>query len=174
MSTNRNKENILIEWNWKKIKYHENIRADNRVFKRGEVIFVDFGENIGSEQNGIRPCVIIQDDRYNSKSPVLIVAIISNRISENMEDIRIKITNEYDIGNGKKLTGFIDLGQIFTISKRRICSKEAIASLKEIAEVDMKILNIMGIKYITEKFENKIVSLDGKIKYYMNKYEKLT
>ena len=42
--------------------------------KRGEVYFVDLGENIGSEENKIRPVVVIQSNAYNFKSPVFTVA----------------------------------------------------------------------------------------------------
>ena len=41
--------------------------------KRGEVYFVDLGENIGSEENKIRPVVVIQSNAYNFKSPVFTV-----------------------------------------------------------------------------------------------------
>lgn len=38
--------------------------------KRGEVYFVDLGQNVGSEENKIRPVVVLQANAYNFKSPV--------------------------------------------------------------------------------------------------------
>ena len=50
----------------------------NWTVKRGEVFFVDLGQNIGSEENKIRPVVVIQSDAYNFRSPVFTCAIISS------------------------------------------------------------------------------------------------
>ncbi len=172
-SINRNKENKLLEWNWKKIKYHENTKADRKNLKRGQVVFVDFGENIGSEQNGIRPCVIIQTNVLNKKSPVLVVAIITNGAPK-MCSIHIPIVNVYNYidhnNTNKTLSGYINLGQIFTISKRRIISSFAIVTLKdEINDLNCKLLNIFDITF----YEKNLINLEGKVNYYKNMAKEL-
>lgn len=41
---------------------------------KGDVFYADLGENVGSEQNGIRPVLVIQNDLGNKFSPTLIVS----------------------------------------------------------------------------------------------------
>ena len=62
--------------------------------KRGEVYFVDLGENVGSEENKIRPVVVLQSNAYNFHSPVFTVAIISSS-TLTIPDIQIPITGKY-------------------------------------------------------------------------------
>ena len=62
--------------------------------KRGEVYFVDLGENVGSEENKIRPVVVLQADAYNFKSPVFTCAIISSS-PLTIPDIQIPIKGTY-------------------------------------------------------------------------------
>ena len=49
-------------------------------YLRGELYYADLGTGIGSEQNGYRPVVIIQNDVGNKHSPTTIVAAISTQI----------------------------------------------------------------------------------------------
>ena len=49
-------------------------------YLRGELYYADLGMGIGSEQNGYRPVVIIQNDVGNRHSPTTIVAAISTQI----------------------------------------------------------------------------------------------
>ena len=49
-----------------------------RNIKRGDIFFADLGENnIGSEQSGKRPVIIIQNDMGNKFSPTVIVAVLT-------------------------------------------------------------------------------------------------
>lgn len=136
--------------------------------KRGEVYFTDLGENIGSEENKIRPVVILQADAYNFKSPVVICAIVSSS-TMTIPDIQIPIKEKYvyvdDNGNEKRLVGSIDLGQIKTIGKERIVGEKICMLKGEIKEVDRKLLNVFGLAAIIKSKENVIKSLQGKIEY---------
>lgn len=51
----------------------------NRTYLRGDMYFVDLGQGIGSEQEGNRLVVIIQNDVGNRHSPTVIVAAITTR-----------------------------------------------------------------------------------------------
>lgn len=140
----------------------------NWTVKRGEVYFVDLGENIGSEENKLRPIVVLQANAYNFKSPVFTCAIISNS-PVTLPDIQIPIINSYpytdEKGISKVLSGAIDLGQIKTIAKERIISKKVCLLSNEMNDVDCKLLNIFGIKSMLSKRDNIIESLNGKIEY---------
>ena len=158
----------LNHWNSKKL-YYAIGKKHQRLWtvKRGEVYFVDLGENIGSEQSAIRPCVVLQSNAYNFKSPVFTCAIISNsRIT--IPDIQILITNDYyyidENSVQKKLSGAIDLGQIKTVAKERLLMK--VCDLKEeISDIDKALLNALGLSLILKKKDNIITSLQGKIQY---------
>lgn len=136
--------------------------------KRGEVYFVDLGENIGSEENKLRPIVVLQANSYNFRSPVFTCAIISNS-PVTLPDIQIPIKNNYpyldEQGVSKVLSGAIDLGQIKTLAKERIISKKVCLLTDEMDDVDIKLLNVFGLKSMLTKRDNIIESLNGKIEY---------
>lgn len=143
----------------------------NWTVKRGEVYFVDLGENICSEENKLRPIVVLQANAYNFKSPVFTGAIISNS-KVTLPDIQIPIRNNYpykdEKGSTKVLSGAIDLGQIKTIAKERIVSGKVCLLTDEMDDVDIKLLNVLGIKSMLSKRDNIIASLNGKIEYLKN------
>ena len=53
-----------------------------RRIKRGEIYYADLGVTVGSEQRGIRPVLIIQNDIGNKYSPTTIVAPITSRVGK--------------------------------------------------------------------------------------------
>lgn len=162
----------IMNWNNRKIFYN-NFKHHQRKWtvKRGEVCFVDLGENIGSEENLLRPCVVLQSDAYNFTSPVFTCAIISNS-PMTIPDIQIPIVGKYQYVDEKKknrvLTGTIDLGQIKTIAKERIINNIGILG-NEMHEVDIKLFNAFGLTSIIKKRDNIINSLEGKVKYLSGK-----
>lgn len=168
MNIDLKKTQKIMNWTSKKV-YYESRKKHQRKWtvKRGEVYFVDFGENIGSEENKIRPCVVLQSNAYNFKSPVFTCAIISNS-KLTIPDIQIPITGKYEYLNEKKqtsfLTGTIDLGQIKTVGKERILSKVCTLN-DEIDEIDNKLFNVLGMSHIIMKQQNIIHSLEGKVSY---------
>jgi mRNA-degrading endonuclease toxin of MazEF toxin-antitoxin module len=162
----------LLLWNTRKMYYHAGkYRQRSWTVKRGEVYFVDMGENIGSEENKTRPCVVIQSNSYNFNSPVFTCAIISNS-AVTIPDIQVPITGTYNYlderGTTQRLSGAIDLGQIKTVGKERIISKACVLT-DEIAEMDRKLLNILGLTAMLKRKEHHISSLEGKIEYLTKK-----
>lgn len=168
------KSQRISKWCAQKIYYSVGKQYQRRwTVKRGEVYFVDLGENIGSEENKIRPVVVLQADAYNFKSPVFTCAIISSS-SLTIPDIQIPIKGIYSYmdenGSVKKLNGNIDLGQIKTIGKERIVNKKICTLKMEMQEIDQKLLNVLGLSNIIKSKDNIIKSLQGKIQY-MKKIE---
>ena len=53
------------------------------MIKRGEIYYADLSPIKGSEQGGVRPCLIIQNDVGNIYSPTTIVAILTTKIKRN-------------------------------------------------------------------------------------------
>ena len=52
----------------------------NKTYLRGDMYYADLGRGIGSEQEGYRPVLIIQNDTGNKHSPTVIVAAISSKV----------------------------------------------------------------------------------------------
>ena len=88
-----------------------------RTYLRGEMYYADLGRGIGSEQEGRRPVVIIQNDVGNKHSPTVIVAAITTKTAG-----KRKLPTHYEIGteHGLKAPSLVLLEQIRTIDKRRL------------------------------------------------------
>ena len=163
------KSQRINKWCAQKIYYSIGKQYQRKwTVKRGEVYFVDLGENVGSEENKIRPVVVLQANAYNFRSPVFTCAIISSS-SLTIPDIQIPIqgTYSYKDENGvlKNLVGSIDLGQIKTVGKERIVNNKVCTLKTEVQEIDRKLLNVLGLASIIKSKENTIKSLQGKIEY---------
>ena len=52
---------------------------ENWIYRRGDIYLVDLGTNVGSEQGGCRPVLLLQNDVGNHYAPPLIVAPVSSR-----------------------------------------------------------------------------------------------
>lgn len=88
-----------------------------QTYLRGELYYADLGTGIGSEQNGYRPVVIIQNDVGNRHSPTTIVAAISTQIKT-----KAKLLTHYNLqpGSGLVQPSMVMLEQIRTIDKTRL------------------------------------------------------
>ena len=58
------------------------MRGADMIVKRGDVFYADLRPVVGSEQGGIRPVVIIQNDIGNRYSPTVICAAITSKINK--------------------------------------------------------------------------------------------
>ena len=96
------------------------INPDVMNIKWGDVVFVDFTDNSrDSEQSGIRPAIIIQNDKGNEHSPTTIVASITSQEKRYLPTH--VIVKPYQSGLNKVST--ILMEQVRTIDKSRILSK---------------------------------------------------
>lgn len=89
--------------------------------RRGEIWTCQLGKNIGSEENKIRPTIIVQNNTGNDKGPTTIIVPISNRPKKIATHIEIR-KNDYKLVEGEKnvITGTILCEQIKVISKVRL------------------------------------------------------
>ena len=79
---------------------------------RGDVILVDFGERVGSEQSGIRPAVVVQNNMGNKFSPVITV-IPMTTVKSKFDKTHVSV----EFNNN---TSYILCEQITTIDKSRV------------------------------------------------------
>ena len=100
------------------------------VIKRGDIFYADLRPVIGSEQGGIRPVLIIQNDTGNRHSPTVIVAAITSRMSKAKLPTHIKIDKEKC--NIIK-DSVILLEQLRTIDKQRLKDK--------VCHLDARVMN---------------------------------
>ena len=96
------------------------------IIKRGDIYYADLSPVIGSEQGGLRPVLIIQNDVGNKYSPTVIAAAITSQINKTKLPTHIELHAE-NFGLAKN--SVILLEQIRTIDKRRL--KEKMGHLDE-------------------------------------------
>lgn len=90
------------------------------IVKRGEVYFADLSPVVGSEQGGVRPVLVIQNDIGNRFSPTVIVAAITAQIQKAKLPTHVEIdAKKY----GFERDSVILLEQIRTIDKQRLTDK---------------------------------------------------
>lgn len=88
--------------------------------KRGEIYYADLSPVVGSEQGGIRPVLVVQNDVGNKYSPTIIAAAITSRINKAKMPTHIELAaDEY----GLNKDSVVLLEQIRTIDKRRLREK---------------------------------------------------
>ena len=88
--------------------------------KRGDIFYADLSPVVGSEQGGLRPVLIIQNDVGNRYSPTVIAAAITSRMGKTRMPTHIDIHAE-KVGLAKD--SVILLEQIRTLDKRRLKEK---------------------------------------------------
>ena len=90
------------------------------IVKRGDIYYADLSPVVGSEQGGIRPVLVIQNDIGNKYSPTVIAAAITSQINKAKMPTHIELAAQ-DYGLNKD--SVILLEQIRTIDKRRLREK---------------------------------------------------
>ena len=101
--------------------------------KRGDIFYADLSPVVGSEQGGIRPVIIIQNDIGNRYSPTVIVAAITSQINKAKLPTHVEISSEE---YGLNRDSVVLLEQIRNLDKKRL--KEKIGHM---TEDDMKKVN---------------------------------
>lgn len=88
--------------------------------KRGDVFYADLSPVVGSEQGGVRPVLVIQNNIGNKYSPTIIIAAITSQINKAKLPTHIEITGQ-EFGLPKD--SVVLLEQIRTIDKKRLREK---------------------------------------------------
>ena len=115
------------------------------VVKRGDIYYADLSPVIGSEQGGIRPVLIIQNDVGNKYSPTVIAAAITSQINKAKMPTHIELpASEY----GLYKDSVVLLEQIRTIDKRRLREKVAHLDKGLMEDVNSALAVSFGIEYI--------------------------
>lgn len=99
----------------------KNFRSVNNVIvKRGDLFYADLSPVVGSEQGGIRPVLVVQNDVGNKYSPTIIAAAVTSQINKAKMPTHIEISAET---YGLVKDSVILMEQIRTIDKKRLKEK---------------------------------------------------
>ncbi len=110
--------------------------------KRGYLYYADLSPVVGSEQGGVRPVLIIQNDIGNKYSPTVIVAAITSQINKAKLPTHIEISaHEY----GLNKDSVILLEQIRTIDKKRLREKIGCLDKNMMLKVDNSLQISLGL-----------------------------
>ena len=111
------------------------------IIKRGDMFYADLSPVIGSEQGGIRPVLIIQNDTGNKYSSTVIAAAITSQTGKSKLPTHIEITSKE---NGLKSDSVVLAEQIRTIDKSRL--KEKIGHIDD-TNIMNQVNNAIGISF---------------------------
>lgn len=123
--------------------------------KRGDIFYADLSPVIGSEQGGLRPVLIVQNDVGNKYSPTVIAAAITSRMGKTRLPTHIDIHADR-VGLAKD--SVILLEQIRTLDKRRLKEKMGHLDDDVMDKVNLAIAVSFGLgerKYISEYRHNE-------------------
>ena len=109
--------------------------------KRGDMFYADLSPVVGSEQGGIRPVLIIQNDMGNKYSPTVIAAAITSQTGKAKLPTHIEINSDTC---GLKNDSVVLTEQIRTIDKSRL--KERIGHIDDESIID-KVNSALGVSF---------------------------
>ncbi len=109
--------------------------------KRGDLFYADLSPVVGSEQGGVRPVLIIQNDVGNRYSPTVIVAAITSAINKAKIPTHIELTAS---AFGLSKDSVVLLEQLRTLDKRRLKEKIGEIDYSTMQCVDNALLISLG------------------------------
>lgn len=109
--------------------------------KRGDIYYADLSPVIGSEQGGVRPVLIIQNDIGNRYSPTVIAAAITSQQEKSNLPTHIKL----NAGCGLAKDSIVLLEQVRTIDKQRLKEKMGALDVPSMNRVDKALSVSFGL-----------------------------
>lgn len=110
--------------------------------KRGDIYYADLSPVIGSEQGGIRPVLIVQNDVGNKYSPTVIAAAITSQRDKTDLPTHIKVDAD---GCGLSKDSIVLLEQVRTIDKQRLKEKMGSLSTGAMNKIDKALSVSFGL-----------------------------
>lgn len=110
--------------------------------KRGEIYYADLSPVVGSEQGGIRPVLIVQNDVGNKFSPTVIAAAITSQKDKSRLPTHISLSAEHC---GLSRDSVVLLEQIRTIDKRRLKERMGKLDMQSMYDVDRALSVSFGL-----------------------------
>lgn len=111
--------------------------------KRGELYYADLSPVVGSEQGGVRPVLVVQNDVGNKYSPTVIAAAVTSKINKAKLPTHIELPSDT---YGLQKDSVILLEQIRTLDKRRLKERIGELPVATMSRVDRAILISLGFE----------------------------
>lgn len=111
------------------------------IVKRGEIYFADLSPVVGSEQGGVRPVLVIQNDIGNKYSPTVIVSAITSQLTKAKLPTHIELSSD---SCHLPKNSVVLLEQIRTLDKRRLREKITVIDERKMKEINRAILISLG------------------------------
>lgn len=109
--------------------------------KRGELYYADLSPVIGSEQGGVRPVLVVQNDVGNKYSPTIIAAAVTSKIDKAKLPTHIELSaREY----GLSKDSVVLLEQIRTLDKTRLKERIGQVSADKMRKINEALLVSLG------------------------------
>ena len=118
-----------------------------KAIRRGDLFYADLNPVVGSEQGGIRPVLVIQNDVGNHFSPTVVAAAITSRKAKNSLPTHILLENV----PGLAPTSLLLLDQLRTIDRKWLRGYIGRISKEKMLEVDAALAISIGIGYPNER-----------------------
>lgn len=115
---------------------------ENWRYSRGDIYYANMEPNVGSEQGGERPVVVLQNDTGNKHSPTLIIATLTSRVDKKRH---LPTHVLLDHNPGLKVPSIVQLEQIFTIDKCRLQRFIGNASAEEMVQIEAALKISLGM-----------------------------
>lgn len=116
-----------------------------RNITRGDIFYANLDGTIGSEQSGIRPVIVVQNDIGNKYSPTTIIVPLTKKVRLKLNQPTHFWINPF--GN-IRFDSIVLTEQIRVIDKSRLKEKIGVMNNKVMQEIDNKILIALGLKQI--------------------------
>ena len=118
-----------------------------KAIRRGDLFYADLNPVVGSEQGGIRPVLVIQNDVGTHFSPTVVAAAITSRKAKNSLPTHILLENV----PGLAPTSLLLLEQLRTIDRQRLRGYIGRISKEKMLEIDAALAISIGIGYPNER-----------------------
>ena len=115
------------------------------IVKRGEIYYADLSPVVGSEQGGVRPVLIIQNDTGNRYSPTIIAAAITSQTGKARLPTHIELPVQQECGLTKD--SVVLLEQVRTLDKRRLREKMGRVDDQVMEKIDTAIAVSFGLPH---------------------------
>ena len=117
------------------------MQKEQQQIERGDIYFADLSPVIGSEQGGLRPVLVVQNNVGNKYSPTIIVSAITSKLTKAKIPTHVELSSiDYNLPKDSVVL----LEQIRTIDKRRLGEKVCSVDYKKMKEIDKAILVSLG------------------------------
>ena len=109
--------------------------------KRGDIFYADLSPVVGSEQGGVRPVLVVQNDVGNKYSPTVIIAAITSQMNKVKLPTHVEVSAEF----GLPKNSVVLVEQIRTIDKKRLREKVGYTDEFFMKKVNEALLRSVGV-----------------------------